>query len=389
MMTIIASLGIGGITSTVAVTANNNYQRLFRNGESSWIITKEDLESEDNTFSKVTTRGNIIEFSKTNYSVKNLTPITGLESVILQSTNSYLQISTGFNEDSFLYERYLRNDGTNEFNISLTGECYIQISSLNEVLDADDLDISYVCSGMTEEIYESNLDYTYDSTTTSYSVKVNSSLDPKKVTRVDIPMYFDDGENGKHSVTSIGYEGFYNCTTLEWLSIPSSITSIGSRSFYQCFALNNLYIPDGVTRINNRSFYRCNKLSNLRLPETLTSLDDYAFYYASGLINLHLPNSIASVGSSCFVQCDNLTNVNCPTSLSVIPSSFIYIAGSLRSFTIGTNITRIYDNAFKSLKDFTLYYEGTSSEWDEVNKSATGKYFNGCTNASVVILGDN
>ena len=389
MMTIIASLGIGGITSTVAVTANNNYQRLFRNGESSWIITKEDLESEDNTFSKVTTRGNIIEFSKTNYSVKNLTPITGLESVILQSTNSYLQISTGFNEDSFLYERYLRNDGTNEFNISLTGECYIQISSLNEVLDADDLDISYVCSGMTEEIYESNLDYTYDSTTTSYSVKVNSSLDPKKVTRVDIPMYFDDGENGKHSVTSIGYEGFYNCTTLEWLSIPSSITSIGSRSFYQCFALNNLYIPDGVTRINNRSFYRCNKLSNLRLPETLTSLDDYAFYYASGLINLHLPNSIASVGSSCFVQCDNLTNVNCPTSLSVIPSSFIYIAGSLRSFTIGTNITRIYDNAFKSLKDFTLYYEGTSSEWDEVNKSATGKYFNGCTNSSVVILGDN
>ena len=390
IMSVISLLGLTSVTTTVAVAATGvNYQRLFRNQENNWIITKEDLESENNTFSKTTSRGNTIEFSKTNYSVRNLTPITGLESVTLQSTNSYLQVSTGFHEDSFLYERYLRNDGTNEFNISLKGECYIQISSLNEVLDADDIDISYVCSGMTEEIYESNLDYTYDSTTSSYSVKVNSSLDPKKVKTVDIPMYFDDGENGKHSVTSIEYEGFYNCTTLEWLSIPSSITSIGSRSFYQCFALNNLYIPEGVTRINNRSFYRCNKLSNLRLPETLTSLDDYAFYYAGGLTELHLPNSISSAGSSCFVQCDNLTDVNCPTSLSVIPSSFIYIAGSLRSFTIGTNITRIYDNAFKSLKDFTLCYEGTSSEWDAVTKSATGKYFNGCTNASVVILGDN
>jgi hypothetical protein len=54
MMTIIGSLGVVGITSTVAVSANNNYQRLFRNGENSWIITKEDLKQEDNTFTKST-----------------------------------------------------------------------------------------------------------------------------------------------------------------------------------------------------------------------------------------------------------------------------------------------------------------------------------------------
>ena len=374
IMAVISLLGFAGITTTVAVGATSiNYQRLFsRNNNYNWIIRKEDLEQEGDTFTKITNHNNVIEFSKTNNSVRNTTPLTGLDSVTLTSSNSYLQISTGYREDSFLYQKYVKNDGSNEFNISLTGECYIQISSLNEVLDADDIDISYVCSGMTEEVYESNLDYTYDSTTSSYSVIVNSSLDPKKVKSIDIPMYFDDGENGKHSVTSIGYEGFYNCTTLEWLSIPSSITSIGSRAFYQCFALNNLYIPDGTTRINNRTFYRCSKLSNLRLPETLTSLDDYAFYYAGGLTNLYLPNSISSIGSNCFVQCENLCSVNCPASLSIIPSSFIYIAGSLRSFTIGTNITRIYDNAFKSLKDFTLYYEGTSSEWDGVNKSATG-----------------
>lgn len=107
-----------------------------------------------------------------------------------------------------------------------------------------------------------------------------------------------------------------------------------------------------------------------------------------GIVNLHLPDSINSVGGNCFSSCPNLVELNCPTSLTSIPSSFIYTANNLRSFTIGTNITRIYDGAFRNLKDFTLYYKGTSAEWEFVNKSATGKYFNECTNASVVILGD-
>ena len=91
IMTIIASLGIGGITSSVAVkTANHYYRRLCRNAESRWIITKEDLEQEENTFAKSTGRGNLIEFEKTDYSVKNLSLITGLESVRCTSMNSYL-----------------------------------------------------------------------------------------------------------------------------------------------------------------------------------------------------------------------------------------------------------------------------------------------------------
>ena len=388
LMALVSSFGVAGLATTTAVVSNGINKRLFRSLNNDWIITKQDLESEGNTFSKVTSRGNTIEFSKTNNSLSNLTPITGLESVTLQSTNSYLQVSTGFTGDSFLYERYFKNDGTNEFNISLTGECYIQISSLNEVLDADDINISYVCSQSTEEIYDSNLDYTYDSTTSTYSVKVNSSLDPKKVTNVDIPMYFDDGENGKHSVTSIEYEGFYNCTTLEWVSIPSSITSIGSRAFYQCFRLNHLYIPDGITKINGRTFLSCNDLNDIRLPETLTTLDDYAFYHASGITSLHLPNSITSVGSNCFVTCNNLVELNCPTSLTTLPGTFIYQASALRSFTIGTNITKITNGAFRSLSNFTLYYEGTSAEWDLVTKTEN-KIFNSCTNTSIVLLGDN
>ena len=80
MMAIIASLDVGGLTITVAVaTTSNNYWRLFRNMEKNWIISKEDLGSEGDTFSNVTTRGSIIEFSKTGNSIINHTPLTGLD----------------------------------------------------------------------------------------------------------------------------------------------------------------------------------------------------------------------------------------------------------------------------------------------------------------------
>lgn len=131
MMAVVTSLCVATLSTTMVVAVSGvSYQKLFRSVENSWVITKQDLESEEDTFSKVASRGNIIEFCKTNYSVINLTSIPGVESVTLRSMNSYLQVSTGFNEDSFLYERYCKNDGTNEFNISLIGECYIQISSL-------------------------------------------------------------------------------------------------------------------------------------------------------------------------------------------------------------------------------------------------------------------
>ena len=129
-MTVISSLGFVATSAAVTVTAvsQNPQLRLFRSTESNWVITKEDLDSANSTFSKITANGNFIGFEKSDYSVKNLNSITGLESVTCHSTNNYLQVSTGFREDSFLHERYFKNDRANEFNISLTGERYIQIS---------------------------------------------------------------------------------------------------------------------------------------------------------------------------------------------------------------------------------------------------------------------
>ena len=121
MYSVVSLFGFAGVATTVAVSAaSNNCQTLFsRNNNNNWLIRNEDLEIEGYSIYKLTNHNNVIEFSKSSNSVRNITPLTGLNTVTLTSSNSYLQISTGYREDSFLYEKYLRNDKSNEFNISL------------------------------------------------------------------------------------------------------------------------------------------------------------------------------------------------------------------------------------------------------------------------------
>ena len=104
MYSVVSLLGFAGVTTTVAVdaiTSNNHLLKLFRRNQNNWIIRKEELQQEGDAFTKITNHNNVIEFSKTNNSVRNITPLTRLESITLTSSNGYLQISTGYREDSY------------------------------------------------------------------------------------------------------------------------------------------------------------------------------------------------------------------------------------------------------------------------------------------------
>ena len=100
MYLVVSLFGFAGVTTTVAVdatTSKNHLVKLFGiNQNNNWIIRKEELQQEGDTFTNITNHNNVIEFAKTNNSVRNTTPLIGLESITLTSSNSYLQISTGY-----------------------------------------------------------------------------------------------------------------------------------------------------------------------------------------------------------------------------------------------------------------------------------------------------
>ena len=93
MYSVVSLLGFASVTTTVAadaITGNNHLIKLFGRNQNNWIIRKEELQQEGDTFTKITNHNNVIEFSKTNNLVRNITPLTGLESITLISNNSYL-----------------------------------------------------------------------------------------------------------------------------------------------------------------------------------------------------------------------------------------------------------------------------------------------------------
>lgn len=77
-------------------------------------------------------------------------------------------------------------------------------------------------------------------------------------------------------VTSIGSWAFYECTSLSFVSIPSSVISIGYSTFYDC-GLKSLNLPNGLKTIYGRAFYYCRGLSTITIPQSVISIGEEVF----------------------------------------------------------------------------------------------------------------
>ena len=134
----------------------------------------------------------------------------------------------------------------------------------------------------------------------------------------DKDVVIPDAINGT-TVNGIGYQAFWNNTTIQSVVFSNNITSIDTSAFAGCTALKTVVFNDGLTTIGNQAFQKCSSLKDITLPEGLETIGTDAFYQAAlgerldtGAIQtgtLEIPGSVKSIGSGAFKSCTYLGEV--------------------------------------------------------------------------------
>ena len=192
-----------------------------------------------------------------------------------------------------------------------------------------------------------------------------------------------DGE-----VTTIGYEAFWDCSSLTSVTIPDSVTTIWAIAFGGCSSLrefNGKYasedgrcliiddtlnsfapaglteytIPDSVTIIGNYAFYSCSSLTSVTIPDSVTTIGAWAFRGCSSLTSVTIPDSVTTIGGSAFSGCSSLREFN--GKYASDNGRCLIIDGTLNSFapaglpeyTIPDSVTEIGHYAFDYCSSLT------------------------------------
>ena len=86
------------------------------------------------------------------------------------------------------------------------------------------------------------------------------------------------------------------------------VTSIGDEAFWNCLTLNGITIPNSVINFGSNAFANCTNLTDIAIPNAVESIGNYAFAY-TGLTNITIPSSVTSIVMTAFEACQSLTTM--------------------------------------------------------------------------------
>lgn len=149
------------------------------------------------------------------------------------------------------------------------------------------------------------------------------------------------------TVTEIGSNAFYNCTSLKSVTIqddkPSCVKKIGRQAFMFCSELTDISILDSVTEIGSESFHQCEKLDTVTIPEGVTSIADGMFRYCYSLHTVTLPNSVTAIEERAFTG-TALTQIHIPANVAQIGTDAFSECFALSTITSDSESYPAIDN---------------------------------------------
>lgn len=176
------------------------------------------------------------------------------------------------------------------------------------------------------------------------SVTISYTDFPQYSTALTIPPTY----NSKN-VVKINANGFYNCTAITTLTLPSTITLIGNNAFYNC---QNLTCSTIYGAVGSYSFYNCTSL-NASSINGCSSVGDYAFMYCSSIESLSVTGCY-SLGTYAFSKCTSMASFTTDSTLTDIGTY---------AFSGDTNLTSVNlgHNYWKTSSDVGLDCSSTST----------------------------
>ena len=99
--------------------------------------------------------------------------------------------------------------------------------------------------------------------------------------------------------------------------VPSSLTTvtvtggtfIGAYAFYECYSIQSVSLPDSAAYIGVYAFYNCTSLRDVAIGNGATSIGEYAFGYCYSLTEIVIPVNVTSFGSKAFYNCPALADI--------------------------------------------------------------------------------
>ena len=146
-------------------------------------------------------------------------------------------------------------------------------------------------------------------------------------------------------VTTIGFNAFYNCTTLTSIELPDKVDTIGEYAFSDCTALADLDFGVGVKSIATLALQNCTAIQTLAIPDNITSIATGAFSGCK-FTTLNIGDGITTISSELFSGMTSLQLINFGTKLETIGTKAFYGCSALRLSSIPEGVTTIEPYAF-------------------------------------------